>query len=419
MIELSGSRIHRVWRCPASAVYPQDSDEDLEAKHEPARNQGKAVHRYLERVKAIGREAALDEVADSKVRELCNALDLDNLPAHMATEVAFAYNWRLRGARELGRNLGHRDYRALGVDPTCEIGITVDATGTQGRRGYVGDYKKGHTRYPRPGEFGQTLLGAQCARLVWDLDDVIVELLYIDDNGQAIPVRDTVDSWALDVFGDEIAATMESLPVLEARYSAGAGLAGNQGPHCHHCAAYKHCSAKVGLLRALPEELAKVGVEVDMFGVWTSDTRALTAAAAAAWWHSIEAIEDVVAKVKSEICNLGYVSPIDLGDGRWIGQYETKRRHVDGRTAVRVLADDYGKEEALAAAELKVTLSAIESVVRKHIKQGQKMTSKKGDGLVDRILQRIDKAGGLASDVTAACGPHKRPGKKLAAKNGG
>ena len=339
----------------------------------------------------------------------------------MATEVAFAYNWRTRTARELGRNLGHRDYHTLPEPPdrSCEIPCTIDATGVQGKRGYVGDYKKGHTRYPRPGAFGQTLLGALCARAVWSLDEVIVELIYIDDHGQSIPVRDLVDSWELDVFADQLEAVMDSLPELEARYNAGAGIAAHQGAHCDHCAAYKHCPAKVGLLRALPEELAMVGVSVDMFGVIEADTRAVTAARAAAWWHTIEGLETALAKVKSEICNLGYLSPIDLGDGRWIGQYQTKSRSVDGRTALRVLADDYGKDEAMAAAELKVTLTAIKNLARKHIKQGQKMETLKGDGVVDSILKRIDAAGGLSNDVTSSCGPHKRPGKKPAAKNGG
>jgi len=200
-LRLSGSKIHRVWRCPASAVLPQDTSDDREARTEPARGRGKAVHSYLERVRSVGREQALGEVP-AEVLPLCKALVIDELPTHLATEVAYAWNWRTRTARELGRNLGHRDYDALPNPPdrSCEIPCTLDAVGmgvfkrkdgSELRRGYNGDYKVGHTRYPRPDSYGQTLLGGCCIRSVMNLDDVTLELLHIDEDGDCHPVRDT------------------------------------------------------------------------------------------------------------------------------------------------------------------------------------------------------------------------------------
>lgn len=40
-IAVTGSRVHRVWKCPASAILPQVVGDD--SKREPARRRGKEI----------------------------------------------------------------------------------------------------------------------------------------------------------------------------------------------------------------------------------------------------------------------------------------------------------------------------------------------------------------------------------------
>ncbi len=230
-IEITGSKIHRVWQCPASAILPQiDRDDD---NHELARERGSAIHAYLERVAQVGDEAALSEIADEGLRSLLRAIDVSALPTHLATEVAFAWNWRTRTARELGRNLG-RGYTLVTMPPTeDEIACTLDLVGEQElqggrRRGYVGDYKSGHSKLPSPERNGQLLLGALCARAIYRLDDCVVELIHIHSDGDHHKVRRIVDEWDLDTFADELARAMALVDYWEVEHRGGRAVSTSQ-----------------------------------------------------------------------------------------------------------------------------------------------------------------------------------------------
>lgn len=441
MIPPTGSKLHRVWQCPASAILPQNSSEDLDARTEPARGKGHGVHKYLERVRIDGVEQALSLVP-ADVVPLCKALDINKLPTHMSTEVAFAWNWKLQTARELGRNLGHRDYDSLGVDWSCEIPTTVDVTGmaefspdgqfVKIRRGYIGDYKTGHTKYPRPAKYAQILIGAACIRYLWNLDDVIGELIYIDDDGESYVVRDLIDSWVLDPWERDITALMEGMPELDARFLAhgGGALPKREGPHCTHCSAFKDCSAKTGLIKAMPAELIKLGAKRDPKGglelvwvpkeggkpdegSWELDLApgAITVRNAAAVYEACERVEALCRKMRDEVCGIAYHQPIPLSDGRVIEPYQWKRREVDGRIAAVVLEKHYGRDKVLKKLDIKLSLSAIEELVRENIDWKAKprpvIKSQKGTGVFDKILKEIESAHGLATNVGEECKPHK------------
>ncbi|MES2209925.1 MAG: hypothetical protein V4515_07030, partial [Chloroflexota bacterium] len=189
------------------------------------RTKGQGVHSFLEVVGKVGRDAALAD-APKEVVPLLEALDLENLPVGLATEVSFAWNWQTGAVRELGRNLPRRpdggvDYDHPSVQPpvdwSCEVPITIDVMGWAAMpgkfspaptRGYVGDYKSGHTKYPAPDMFGQTLLAALCVARVYGCDDVVVELLHIHDNGGHHAVRRIVNDWDLQAFEAELSAAM-------------------------------------------------------------------------------------------------------------------------------------------------------------------------------------------------------------------
>lgn len=435
-IEITGSKAHRVWKCPASAVLPQiDTESD---GFEPARGKGHAIHAFLERVKAIGFDEALLE-APEELWPLLKAIDLDNLPVGLATEVAFAWNWKAHTARELGRNL-NRQYHLVEhpPDPTCEVPCTLDVIGVQDgiairgaddelirapRRGYVGDYKSGHVKYPAPDKFAQLLLGALCARSVYGLDDCVLELIHIHDDGDHHKVRRTVDEWDLDAFDLEFTAAMELVDYYEQRFEAHgpSAVSVHQGPHCDYCPAYKQCPAKVALVKAIPAELKAMGIRPGANPETGEATLELTPAGinvrnASEIWMTIELIEDVLARAKQEICGIASFEDIPLPDGRVIGLLETSRRVIDGRIGAEVLLERYGAEDGRnavdEAVELKLSMDALKKAVVKRKRPDEKIQSKHGTGVFDRVLKAIEDRGGIATNTTSGIKPHV-PKKRL------
>lgn len=401
-ISITGSKVHRVWKCPPSAILPQiDSDDDPSA-----RQRGAKIHAYLERVSQVGVEAALEEISDSEILPVLRAIDTAALPTSLASEVAFAWNWRTKQARELGRHLG-RNYVSVGTD---EIACTLDLIGVNEALhfGYVGDYKSGHVKLPPPNRYGQLLLGALCVRELFHCDDVVVELLHLHGDGDHHRARATVDAWDLDLFAHELAEAMAAVDRWEAEYAAGRSVAAHEGPHCDYCPAFNACPAKVALVRALPDELIAFGVrpEPDDKGELVLASGAITVARAAKAWMAIERISHVLDRAKQEICGMAAMGDIPLPDGRVLGKITTERRAVDGRIGAEVLEERYGRETRDQYVELKLSISAIQLAVTKNLKQGQRVSTKAGDGQLDRVLSEIERRGGLAVNTTESVKPH-------------
>jgi hypothetical protein len=426
----TGSKLHRVWKCPASAILPHDVNDFEEERTAPPREHGKVVHRFLEQVRKVGFEVALAEVPED-AQPLCKALDIDQLPTHCATEVAYAYNWRTRKARELGRNLGHRNYHLLPNPPTDdEIPCTLDVVGVAemveagatrrpARRAYVGDYKRGHTTYPRPADYAQTLLGGLCARSALEADDVVLELIYIHDDGGHHQVRDLVDEWTLDVFADQLEELYTRLEALEADYRGGRGVPTRVGVHCTHCPAIKQCSGQVGMIRAVPAELVKLGVKKAPDGSLQLEAGAVTVRNAAAVYEAAEAIEAIAKRLKGEACQLAWHQPIQLSDGRVIEPVESSRRTINAKVAVAVLEHKFGREAAMGAIKLTTSFEAISKVLVEgtnfNVKPKPKMTTQKGDGIMDKLVAEIAAQGGIETKTSTSCEPRMPRKKKLAA----
>lgn len=429
-IKTTGSAAHRVWKCPASAVLPQVPSD--RSKYEPARDKGKAIHSFLERVKLIGRPAALAE-APKELLPMLEALDLENLPVSLATEVAFAWNWRTSAARELGRNLGRAYERAdPPIDWGSEIPCTLDVVGVQEfdsiqgdedehgdlwtppSKGYVGDYKSGHTKYPAPDLFAQTLLGGACVRSVYGCDDVVLELITIHDNGGHHAVRRTVDEWELDIFERELAAAMLEVEHWEAEYARTGTVAAHEGPWCDWCDAYKSCPSKVALVREIPERLMVLGVRPDPeSGALVLTPGVISVRNASDAWMMAERIADVVNRIKEEICSIGAFEPIPLPDGRVIGHLHTERRSVNGRLAAELLEKRYGREERDKRVELSVTMASLRLAVVSNLKQGEKIETKAKTGEFDRLLEELERLGGIEVNTTDAVKPHVPKRKRL------
>jgi hypothetical protein len=432
-VRVTGSKVHRVWKCPASAVLPQAYQSDDPS---PAAQRGTAIHAFLEAVGKVGRGAALAN-APADVVPLLEALDLENLPVGLATEVSFAWSWQTGGVRELGRNLprpptGAVDYDHPSVQPPVdwsrEVPITIDVMGVARmaspestlyppKRGYVGDYKSGHSKYPAPDMFGQTLLAAVCVAKVYGCDDVVVELLHIHDNGGHHAVRRVVNEWDLQAFEAELQAAMQAIQpvvvegVVEWLEGGGenplpTGPTPREGPWCNYCPAFRGCPAKLALVRAIPTELMRLGAVAGIEpGTMQITPGALTIRNAAAAWETIERIEDVLARCKEEICSIGAFEAIPLSDGRIIGRLVTERRALNGKVAAELLRERYGAG-ASEFIEESVTLSALRQAAARNIRPGEKIETKAGTGVYNRLLADVEQRGGLEVKVTDAVRPH-------------
>lgn len=407
-IRVTGSKAHRVWKCPPSIVLPQVETDS----RSPAAERGTAIHRFLERVKIVGLELALAE-APEDLRSLLSCLDLTELPVHLATEVSLVYDYRARTAREIGRNLG-RDYEGhlartgqRPIGPT-EIALTIDLMGGETahgiRRGYVGDYKSGHSRYPAPDMFGQTLLAALAVRHVYECTEVIVELIHIRDDGDHFRVRRKVDEWDLDTFADELAAAFDLVTLSELELAAGRAVPVREGDHCNYCDAFKSCPAKIALVRAMPTELDIPPGEI-------------TRARAAEAWMVLDRYSDLIARVRQEITALAAFDPIDLPDGRVIGPVITEREKLDGPIAADVLRQWYGDEAAAEAIKISMSKEALQDAVAKRRKEGEVIQSKKGTGILDQIMKEIRARKGTEYTRTESIKPYT-PRKKLTTKSG-
>lgn len=439
-MRITGSKVHRIWKCAASAVLPQHAMDVDRPEWEPMRTKGQGVHGFLEVVGKVGRGTAL-AAAPADVVPLLEALDLDNLPVGLATEVSFAWNWQTGEARELGRNLPRRpdggvDYDHPSIQPPVdwsrEVPITIDVMGVAfatvpregayGTRGYVGDYKSGHTKYPAPDMFGQTLLAALCVSKVYGCDDVVVELLHIHDNGGHHTVRRTVNEWDLQAFEAELIEAMRR--VSTADHEGWPNPYEEQpvpveGLWCDHCPAFRSCPAKLALVRAIPEQLVQLGIrpanwvpDADTGSTLQLTPGALTIRNAAAAWEAIERIEDVLARAKEEICSIAAFEQIPLSDGRVIGRLVTERRGLNGKVAAELLRERLGPAAAEYIEE-SVTLDALRKAVAKHRRPGEKIETKAGDGVYQIALAEVERRGGLEIRVTDAVRPHvpkKRPG---------
>lgn len=407
-IRITGSRVHRVWKCPASVVLPQVDDEGID---EPARDRGKQIHRYLERVGQVGAVVALSE-QPKEIHPLLQALDLDELPTTLATEVAFAWNWRTMKGRELGRNLD-RNYVGLHAD---EIPLTVDLGGlSQYGPVYIGDYKSGHTRYPSPEQFGQLLIGACAARDAWgataeanaDGRIAVLELIHIHDDGDHHRVRRNIDEWDLDAFAIQLRDAMLQVEYLDPIDDRGLAVPTSEGPWCDYCPAFKNCPAKVALVRSIPAELMAMGIRPNAeTGALELSPGMLSIRNAAAAWMTLERISDVVARAKEEICGIAAFEEIPLPDGRVIGRLITERRAIDGKIGGEVLEKRYGRAERDKRVEHKLSIAAIQAAVVANIKGGEKIQSKKGDGVLDLVLKEIERLGGIGLNTTDSVKPH-------------
>lgn len=237
---ITASGIERVMACPASAALPQARSTSEHAER------GTAIHAFLAQAKTIGREIALAQVPEAW-RPVCEAIDLDSLPTMLLGEASYAYDPATGKARFLGAGL-NRDYsKAL----ASEMVGTADVVGVaEGSTAFVADYKTGWGDITAAAQNPQLRFLALCVSLAYpDIDEVVVEVIRIREDGSAWRDTATLDTLDLVQVAREIGVLPSAVELVRATIAAGQTPNVSEGSWCKYCPSINVCPAKTSLLR--------------------------------------------------------------------------------------------------------------------------------------------------------------------------
>lgn len=367
----TASSVELALTCPPSHVLP-----GYDSTNEAARR-GTAIHEYLRRAPELGRREALALVPE-QWRDICDAIDLSQIPPNVSREVTVAWDTHAWTGRELGRDLG-RDYsmrRPSEIVGTADIiGISDDGTTV-----YVGDYKTGRTEQPPPAHHPQLLTLALAAAAHMRADFAIVEVIRIDEDGEVWRETSSLDRLDLDRFAARLAVMMASLTQSLRHRRDGSALPLVEGKHCRYCPAFAHCPAKASLAM-------RIGT-----GQEAEDYRRIqiTRENAAKIWHRVALAKELLSKVEGVIRTLARQAPIDLGDGTQLGELLSPgNESLDGDTAHDVITLMRGQACADAAVTRLVSKAGIRRALRDDLKPGERLGR-----TLDEIVEAVRDAGG-------------------------
>lgn len=385
LIRVTGSQLDRVARCPASAALPQIIDANDEDNK--ARERGTVMHRFLERVAAVGRMAALIEV-DNEHRDFCSDIEIVKLTEQLklSTEVAVAYNWQSDTARLL-TPIAPRAYE---IDPECEVALTLDLVGVGKGVVYVGDYKSGHGWLPEPESSYQLGVGALAIARVFGAKRAHIEYIRVRDDGTVRKFGAHLDVLALDAASDRVRELMSGIPALRATIEAGVVPSVVEGRWCRYCSARQHCPAKTALIRHVLTDAQPVPYLLPLTPESAQRAYAMLAPARAA-----------IAQIEAAIYGYAKTTPIPVcieedGSERWFGELERPGNdQLDGAITHQVLTELYGGEAANTAVTMEVTKAAVTNVVRSKLLPTEKITI-----VTKEVLEAIGARGGISNPTT-------------------
>lgn len=385
-IDPTGSSLDRIALCPASAALPQITEVD--DNEESAKHRGSAVHKFLERVAAAGREAALAEV-DPKHRERCESINTAKLADRLklSTEVALAYNWREDTARIL-TPIAPRAYEVSDDEVPATLDLAAHDAGS--RRVYSGDYKGPRAWLPAPESSMQLGLGALALARIYDADEAEVEYIRILDQGEPRRFNATLDAFGLEAAAARIRATLGLVSEMRSAYEAGHVPNVVDGAHCRYCPARMMCPAKTAGMRAVLTGERRISLR-----------EPITPENASKFYAMVRTAKDLLAQAEATAYAYAKLTPIkvrDEEDGsiRYFGELTRPGNDVlDGAKAHLVLAKKYGAEAANAAVTMDVTKKSIGDAVKKH-----KPADATQKAEIESIIEEIDALGGISNPTT-------------------
>lgn len=376
---VTASALARVIACPGSEVLPHvDRQTDWGTM-------GDARHEYLQFVGPEGKEKALERIPEEH-REMCDAIDLDGLPTSLASEVAFAYNWRTGEARELGRGL-HRDYSDCGPD---EIAGTIDALGLSDDLLYIGDYKG--WLLVRAKDNAQLLFAALCGTKVFNRNSAVVEIINVrgSDNWRS---KAEVDVFDLAAFASKLRETMLQIESLhmQSRIGEPQTFPVTEGDHCKYCPAFDSCPAKIRMIQTM------------IAGESIPTLNADTAAQAYRAWRAMKGLVDVAG---ARIHAYALQNPIQLENGRIFGEHKTPgKESIDGDAAYALIRDRLGQKFADASVSRKGTKAGITKAVR--LAKADDVVTGTQKSEVDSILTELRATGAATRKPSTVVEEHK------------
>lgn len=361
---------------------------------------GIAIHSFLEAVNRLGRDAALEQIADAQIRAVCSLIDVERLPvdpARYAAEVAYAWDVVSGRGRELGRAIG-RDYSAA-VD--TEICGTADVVGLLDDVALVPDYKSGHKHVQHPAQNWQfRFLGLAAAR-TYGKDRAIGEVIRIRDDGET-PYRIAAEYDAFDLAG--FAEELRELHAEASRYAAsGERPPLHVGAWCADCPALRFCPAQKELVQSFGAVTAD-GADRD--ALLANFEEGLTQENLPIAYGKLKSILAYGGKAMEVIERVGAKWPFATADGKMYGPHETKREWLNGTVVWDVIKAAYGEDIAWAAVELKASKTgkgkSIDTAVRKIAAE----TGKKITHLNREILEEVRRRGGSDPGIKTSVGEY-------------
>ncbi len=354
----SGSRVHRASLCASSAALPV-----IESISTPA-EAGTAKHTFMRVSLTEGREAALVEVPE-EYREACEAIEVSTFEGlqGLQSEVALAYDVVTEKTRFLGVNIERR-YGELGMN---ELPMSLDLAGVvPGVEVVVGDLKTGRTIIPPAAKNWQMRLGALAWARFNGLEQARVGLLHAPEGSKPWWDVAPFDGWDLADFAEQLRRIVDRVRLAQINLATGKPLEQVLGEHCLYCPARQACPAQTALIRRLANEPDKVGVEL----------KALPAAAA---WAQLKVVKQMMGDVEGSLRGLAKHQPIDLGDGRVLGELTKPVDELDAAVARPVLVKLFGQVIADAACDFEASKASIQRAL-KPLAEERKKAWKKGDG---------------------------------------
>jgi hypothetical protein len=344
----SGSQIERALICPASTVLPRDQSTS------PAAESGRAIHAFLETGSIVGRDAALGAMLaeyGADVRDVCEAIDTDSLPAELAHEVAFVFDVDTGEAREIGRG-GDFRYPDLG---TYQIPCRADIVGMSSRAVFIGDYKSGHGEVTPARRNGQVGFAALCAARAYGRDEAIVEIIRPGKTGsKAWRDRAELDAFDLDGIAARLRKFRSVREGMISRQGNGTPITVHEGEHCRYCPAYRFCGAKNALAVRMGtgEEIRELQLE-------------LTRETAASVYLRAKAAKEFLDKIFGAIYGMAKQEPLDIGNGQMLGEVtKPGNERLDGDVVWSVLSELHNPEIANAAVKRTASKVGIEDALR-------------------------------------------------------
>lgn len=384
MTPITMSRLPIVARCPAAWALPHAEEAE---PSEPSRR-GRAIHAFLADVSEHGREAALERVPE-EYRAICEAIDTDTLPTHLAHEVAFRLNLRTGTARELGRNIDRNyeidrsDWDEYCIDGTADlVGIDEEADAV-----VVYDYKTGWSAQDDAADHWQIKALALAAAWAYGKSNARIGIIRVWETGHV-----SYRVAELDAF--DLAGVAEDLHrILDARARAWEDLRAGRAPsvttgrHCRYCPAFHACPAQVALVRqaaAAPEDLERKLAEL------------ITPENAAKAYHRIVEVQLVLDRVMHQIKALAEKAPIPLGNNRMLGPVERTRESIVAEKALPILREHFGEDVAEVAAEVAVTKTRLRDALRGYAQR----TGEKLKHVEQQALELLRKSGGVQVSIS-------------------